>query len=124
MELINTLKEVNMGTDNLEVVNRADFQGSGKSTGFVKLKNIIADKLHSAAEGLGEKRADQDEESATANYRKQASEWLDHSAESLRKFDYKEADASIRGYVKESPGRSLLIAGAVGLIIGAILRRR
>lgn len=117
-----------MGTDNLEVVNRAgtetDCQGSGKSTGFDKLKNIIADKLHSAAESLGEKGADQDEESGTAKYRKQASEWLDHSAESVRKFDYKETDADIRQYVKERPGRSLLIAGAVGLIIGAILRRR
>lgn len=117
-----------MGTDNLEVVNRegtaAAFQGLGKSTGFEKIKNIIADKLHSAAEGLGEVGEDQDSESGTAKYRKQASEWLDHSAESVRKFDYKEADASIREYVKESPGRSLLIAGAVGLIIGAILRRR
>ena len=115
-----------MGTDYLEVVNRdatAALQGS-ESTGFEKVKNIIADKLHSAAEGLSQKGADQDEESATAKYRKQASEWLDHSAESVRKFDYKEADADIRGYVREKPGRSLLIAGAVGLIIGAILRRR
>lgn len=116
-----------MGTDNLEVVNRegtsAAFQGS-ESTGFEKVKNIIADKLQSAAEGLSKKGADPDEESGTAKYRKQASEWLDHSAESVRKFDYKEADASIREYVKEKPGRSLLFAGAVGLIIGAILRRR
>jgi ElaB/YqjD/DUF883 family membrane-anchored ribosome-binding protein len=117
-----------MGTDNLEVVNRegaaAGFQGSGKSTGFEKIKNMIADKLHSAAEGLGEKGVVQDEECGTAKYRKQASEWLDHSAESVRKFDYKEADASIREYVKQRPGRSLFIAGAVGLMIGAILRRR
>lgn len=117
-----------MGTDNLEVVDRegsaAAFQGSCKSSGFEKFKNIIADKLHSAAESLGENSADQDEESATAKYRKQASEWLDHSAESVRKFDYQETDASIREYVKEKPGRSLLIAGAIGLVIGAILRRR
>lgn len=117
-----------MGTDNLEVDNRegtaAEFQGSGNSTGFEKVKNIVADKLHCAAEGLDENGLDEDEESAKAKYRKQASEWLEHSAEYVRKFDYKEADASIREYVKQSPGRSLLIAGAVGLIIGAILRRR
>ena len=55
-----------MGTNNLEVdkteETAAEFQGSGKSTGFENVKNIIADKLHSAAEGLGEKGADQDEE--------------------------------------------------------------
>ncbi|MDZ4184900.1 MAG: hypothetical protein U1D97_07980 [Desulfuromonadales bacterium] len=114
-----------MGRDYLEVNRDANaaLQGS-ESTGFEKVKNIIADKLQSAAEALSQKGADQDEESATAKYRKQASEWLDHSADSVRKFEYKKADADIRKYVREKPGRSLLIAGAVGLIIGAILRRR
>jgi len=102
----------------------AESQGSGKSTGFENVKNIIADKLHSVAESLGENGADQDGESGMAKYGKQASEWLDHSAEYVRKFDYKQSDACIREYVKQSPGRSLFIAGAVGLIIGAILRRR
>lgn len=117
-----------MATDNWDVdrveETAAEFQGSGKSTCCDKLKNIIADKLHSVAEGLGENGADQDGESGKAKYGKQASEWLDHSAEYVRKFDYKQADASIREYVKQSPGRSLFIAGAVGLIIGSILRRR
>ena len=102
----------------------AEFQGSGKSTGFENVKNIIADKLHSAAERLGEKGAVQDGESGTAKYGKQAAELLDHSADYVRQFDYKQADASIRAYVKQNPGRSLLMAGAVGLIIGAVLRRR
>ena len=117
-----------MGTNNLEVdkseESAAKFQGSGKSTGFENVKNIIADKLHSAAEGLGENGADQDGESGTAKYGKLASEWLDHSAEYVRKFDYNQADADIREYVKQSPWRSLFIAGAAGLIIGAVLRRR
>jgi ElaB/YqjD/DUF883 family membrane-anchored ribosome-binding protein len=117
-----------MGTYNLEVdetdESATEFQSSGKSTGFEKVKNIIADKLHSVAEGVGENGADQDQESRMAKYGKQASEWLDHSAEYVRKFDYKQTDASIREYVQQSPGRSLFIAGAVGLIIGVILRRR
>lgn len=102
----------------------AGFQGTGKPTGLENVKRIIADKLHSLAEGLDKKGAAQEGESATAKYRKQASEWLDHSAEYVRKLDYKRADAGIRDYVKQSPGRSLFIAGAVGLIIGAVLRRR
>lgn len=121
-------EEMNMGTSNLEFdkteESAAVFQDSGTSTRFEKVKNIIADKLHSAAERLGENGADQDGESGTAKYGGRASEWLDHSADYVRKFDYKQADAGIREYVKQSPGRSLLIAGAVGLIIGAVLRRR
>lgn len=117
-----------MGTNNLEgdkpQETAAEFQGSGKSTGFETVKNVIADKLHGVAEGLGENGADQGGESGMAKYGKQASEWLDHSADYVRKFDYKQADASIREYVKQSPGRSLLMAGAVGLIIGAFLRRK
>jgi len=117
-----------METNNLEFdkteVTEAEFQGLGKSTGFDKVKNIIAEKLHSAAERLGENAADQDGECGMEKYGKQASEWLDHSAEYVRKFEYKQADAGIRGYVKQRPGRSLLIAGAVGLIVGAVLRRR
>ncbi|GAK56209.1 hypothetical protein U27_03171 [Candidatus Vecturithrix granuli] len=88
------------------------------------VKNVIADTLHSVAEGLGEKAADQDAQSGMAQYGKHASEWLDHSAEYVRQFDYKKADASVREYVRQNPGRSLLIAGGVGLMIGVILRRR
>ena len=103
----------------------AEFQGSGKSTGFENVRNIIADKLRNVAEALGEKASDQDAQSGIGQYEKQASEWLDQSAEYVRQFDYYEqADAKIREYVRQSPGRSLLIAGAVGLIIGALLRRR
>ena len=102
----------------------ADFQGAGKSTGFENVKNIIADKVHNVAEALGEKAADPDAQSGIAQYEKQASEWLDKSAECVRQFDYGQADARVREYVRQSPGRSLLIAGAVGLVIGAFLRRR
>lgn len=117
-----------MGTSNLGVdtsdKTAAEIKGLGKSPGFENVKNIIADKLHCVAERLGEKGTDLNGESPMAKYANQASEWLEHSAEYVREFDCHEADSNIREYVKESPGRSLFIAGAVGLIIGAILRRR
>jgi len=117
-----------MGTNNLEAdkteETAAEYQGSGKSTGLGNVKTIIADKLHEAAEALDKKTSDKDAHCGVAQYGKQASEWLEHSAEYVRKLDYKQADASIREYVKQSPGRSLFIAVAVGLITGAILRRR
>lgn len=102
----------------------AEVQGTGKSTGFKKAKNVVADTLHDVAEALAGKAANRDASSGIARYGKQASEWMDQSAEYVRKFDYKQEDARVREYVRQSPGRSLLIAGVVGLIIGAILRRR
>jgi ElaB/YqjD/DUF883 family membrane-anchored ribosome-binding protein len=49
---------------------------------------------------------------------------LYQSEQYVRRFDHTQVDAKVREYVKQSPGQSLLIAGGVGLIIGAILRRR
>lgn len=102
----------------------AEFQGSRQSTGYENVKKYIADQLHSVAEALDNNGAEQRAEAGVEKYRQQASEWLNQSAEYVRTFDHKQADASIRDYVKQSPGRSLLFAGGVGLIIGAILRRR
>ena len=117
-----------MGIDNRVADNtgeaQAEHQSAGRSTGFENVKSIIADKVHSVAEAIGERAADQDAQSGIAQYGKQASEWLDQSAEYVRQFDYEQVDARVREYVRQSPERSLLIAGAVGLIIGAILRRR
>jgi ElaB/YqjD/DUF883 family membrane-anchored ribosome-binding protein len=101
-----------------------EYQNSKKSTGFDNVKTIIADKIHKAAEALGEKARDQKAQSGMAQYGKQASQWLDQSADYVRQFDYVQADTRVREYVGKRPGRSLLIAGGVGLIIGAVLRRR
>ena len=102
----------------------AGSQGSGKSYGCGNVKTMIADKMQQAAEALGEKAAEQEARSGLAQYGKRASEWLEQSAEFVRRFDYEQTDARVREVVRKNPGRSLLIAGGVGLMIGAILRRR
>jgi ElaB/YqjD/DUF883 family membrane-anchored ribosome-binding protein len=102
----------------------AQSDGPGKSSGFENVKNRIADKLHHIAQVIGKKAADPNAQPDVAVYEKQASEWLDHSSRYVRQFDYKQADAKARQYVRQNPGRSILIAGAVGLMIGAVLRRR
>ena len=109
--------------DNIEETEAA-FQGSDHSTGFENVKTVIADTLHKAAEAIGEKAADPDAQSGMARYGNRVSGWLDQSAEYVRQFDYEQTDAEVREYVGQRPGRSFLIAGGVGLIIGAILRRR
>lgn len=99
-------------------------QGRRNSGGFDKVKSIVADRIHNVAEALREKAAEKDAQTGVAHYRNQASELLEQSADYVRQFDYKQADTRVREYVKQSPERSLLIAGAVGLIIGAVWRRR
>lgn len=117
-----------MGRDNGRVDATEDtaeeFQGSGNPSSFENIKNSLADKLHDIAVALGEKSSDQDSQSGISQYEKQASEWLGQSAEYARQFDYEKTDAKVREYVRQNPGQILLIAGGVGLIIGAVLRRR
>jgi ElaB/YqjD/DUF883 family membrane-anchored ribosome-binding protein len=100
------------------------FDATGKLSGFEHVKNRIADKLHHMAQTISVKAADPSVQPDVAAYEKQASEWLDHSSRYVRQFDYKQTDAKARQYIRQNPGRSILIAGAAGLIIGAVLRRR
>jgi len=116
--------EIRDSTADKTTETAAEIQGSDKSNCFENAKNIIADKLHHVSAAISEKATDQDPECDTAQYGKQAAEWLDRSAEYVRQFNFEHADAKIRKYVRQSPGRSLLLAGAAGMMIGAILRRR
>jgi len=116
--------EMNYWEGNNTAETLTDSQCADRSSGFENVKTVIADKIHKVAEVLGDKARDQKAQSGMAQYGKKASEWLDQSAEYVRQFDYAREDAKVREYVKQSPGRSLLIAGAVGLVIGAIWRRR
>jgi ElaB/YqjD/DUF883 family membrane-anchored ribosome-binding protein len=99
-------------------------QCSCKSTGFENVKNSIADTLHNAADALGAKTAEKDLQPGLAQLGKQASERLEQSAEYIRQFNCKPANEKFREFIRQRPGRSLLIAGTLGLIIGAIVRRR
>ena len=65
--------EINNSTVDKTGETAAELQGSGESTGFENVKNIIADKMHYVAGVLSEKAADQDAQSGIAQYGKQAS---------------------------------------------------
>jgi ElaB/YqjD/DUF883 family membrane-anchored ribosome-binding protein len=97
---------------------------SSKPFGFESVKNIVADQLQTIAETIGNKATSPGAQPDVARYSKHASELLGQSADYVREFDYTEAKDRVQEYVKKSPERSLLIAGAAGLIIGALLRRR
>ena len=94
----------------------------GNST-FDNIKSAVADKLHTAASTIHEK-AGPGENNALSDYGRQAADWLDRSADYVRDFDPQQVKTEIENQVRRNPGRSLLIAGAAGLILGALFRRR
>ena len=54
---------------------------------------------------------------------RQAAGWLDDAAEYVREVDPQKVKSDIQLQVRSNPGRSLLIAGAAGLLLGILLRR-
>jgi len=97
---------------------------SDNPTTFENIKNTVADKIHEAADSIRRKVESPDAPAMLSTYGEQASTLLDRSAECIREFDIKRADARIQDHIRANPGRSLLIALGTGLAIGIWLRRR
>ena len=115
-----------METENVMPDSGSSFgsSSSGVCSSIEKIRDAIADTLQNTAAKLNEKADAPDAQPSMARYAKQASDWLENSAESVRGFNYEETDSKIRSYVNLNPGRSLLMAGAAGLVVGILLRRR
>lgn len=92
--------------------------GSSTSNNF---KGTVADKLRAASEALKGKAG---QNSAVSGYAGQASQWLAGAADYVRDMDTEQVKSNIQHQVRSNPGRSLLIAGAAGLLLGALFRRR
>lgn len=88
-----------------------------------ELKQSVADRLQRAAKTLNRTAAEQKENSDLADFEKHAAQWLNQSAEYIREFDYEREQANVRTHITRNPGRSIAIAGAVGLILGVLLRK-
>jgi ElaB/YqjD/DUF883 family membrane-anchored ribosome-binding protein len=93
---------------------------SGNST-LDNIKTTVADKLKSAAQTLGAKSG---QNTAVSQYAGQASGWLNNAADYVREMEPDQVKTDIQRQVQTNPGRSLLIAGVAGLVLGAIFRRR
>ena len=92
--------------------------------GFDTSKATVADKLHQAAESLNKRlNADENSNSAISTYGHKAADMLDRSADYVGEFDPNQVKSDVQNHIKKNPGRSLLIAGAVGLILGALFKR-
>lgn len=99
------------------------FQGQGGST-FNQMKSTVAGKLHAAADSLHQSAGRGTEETKITRFGHQAADWLDKSADYVSHMEPAQVRNDIESGVRKNPGRSLLIAGAVGLVLGGLLRRR
>src|SRR5262245_60822331 len=91
---------------------------------FKQIRTTAADKLQAAAQALHQKadRSGQPSEVSALGHR--AADWLERSADYVSEMEPQRLKSDIEDKVRQNPGRSILIAGIVGLALGGLLRRR
>lgn len=102
---------------------RANYGGQRDSI-FKQIRATTADKLQAASQTLHEKadRSGQPAEISALGHR--AADWLERSADYVSEMEPQRLKSDIEDRVRRNPGRSILIAGIVGLALGGLLRRR
>jgi ElaB/YqjD/DUF883 family membrane-anchored ribosome-binding protein len=95
-----------------------------RGAGFDRIKARIADNLRRAAGTLYGNAEDNQTQPNATNFGSQASAWLHNSADYIERMGPKKMKDDITEQVRRNPGKSLLVAGAVGLILGAIFQRK
>ena len=120
--------EQNFDRDDLILSREGASYGSEPRQGgktFDRIKMTVAEKLKQAADALQQKTAQTGgQTSAVGSYGNQAAGWLNSSADYIKDMEPQKVKSDIQNEVRRNPGRSLLIAGAAGLILGALFRRR
>ena len=93
--------------------------------GFDKIKQAAATTLQTVAESLRNRsEGTMGQLNAVTDYGRHASELLDRSATYIQDLDMAKVQHDVEEMVRRNPGRSLLVAGTAGFLLGALLRRR
>lgn len=101
------------------------FDDRSPREGIDRVKGAAAQALHAAADMLRHRAEGASGQfSALTGYGQQASDFLARSANFVDEMDMERVQRQIEDAVRRNPGRSLLIAGTIGLLLGATLRRR
>ena len=103
---------------------RANFDydlGPARNPTLDNIKARIAGALKSAATTLRQKTP---QSSGVSGFASQASGWLDNAGTYVEDLNPAQVKSDIQQQMRANPGRALLIAGAVGLVAGTLLRRR
>lgn len=110
-------------------MDRADEEGvirdEGRAGGvaFNRVKAVVADLMNEAADAIHHKSAHSGR-SEISELGDRAAHWLEHSAGYVREVEPQRLRSDLEEKVRRNPGRSLIIAGVVGLVVGRVLRRR
>jgi ElaB/YqjD/DUF883 family membrane-anchored ribosome-binding protein len=89
------------------------------------IKKTVSEKLRTAARAVADKATDpRMQDTLTGRYGPQVSSWLNSSADYVSDMNVEQVKSDLQQQVRRNPGRSLLIAGAFGLLLGSLLRRR
>src|SRR5262249_61693885 len=89
-----------------------------------RLQYRIADQLRSEAGRLRSSVAPWEEDESGSAFKRDAARWLDNAAEYVDSVNLREIESDVKQHVRRNPGRSLLFAGAVGLLLGLVAKRR
>ena len=93
--------------------------------GLNSVKTFVADKLDEAAQGIRNKTAQGTvAEDGRAQVGTHAADWLEKASGSVRRFEPERVKENVQREMRQNPGRTLLIAAATGIVLGAFLRRR
>lgn len=116
-------------TGNVGSLRHAEAQslqsGSRSGSSFDKITGVIAEKMKTAADTLRNRAAEGGgQNNAVVQYGRQAATWLDSSADYVRDLDIDQVKMDVKNLVRQNPGRTLLIVGAAGLLLGTLVRRR
>ena len=94
-------------------------------TGLERLRDNVADTMDSTSRTIAEQlRAEARSDDGDVNWGLKAAEWLDVWSNELREWDPRDTDASLRAFITSRSGRMLLLAGALGVVLSGVLRRR
>jgi ElaB/YqjD/DUF883 family membrane-anchored ribosome-binding protein len=105
-----------------EASSRFGSRPPGADSTLGNFKNKIAEKLQAAAEEIQDKSR-QNPGSPVAAYAGPAVGFLEDAADYVRQVDPEQIKTDLKTRVRRNPGKSLLIAGAVGLLFGVLVRR-
>ena len=116
----------------LEVYDRLEETAETLSERAVQLKTQLADKLETGASTIRQRSSDTakiDDAIATtkekvADAGDRVASGMEKSAEWLRDTNMSTIKQGLARQVKENPGRTLLIAGAIGYLLGRAFKRK
>lgn len=107
-----------------QLTSTENYYGSRQDSPWGKVRGTVARQLSSAANKLHEQTARNERPSEFSRFGAQAADWLERSADYVNEIEPQQLKADLETTVRRNPGRSLLVAGLAGLVIGKLLHRR